>query len=190
MILCIPLTLLGQRFQGGIMAGLNVSQIDGDLREGYNKAGLAGGAFVSTEFTPKWGVRMDIRYAEKGSATSKDNPVVQKFRLQYIEIPLLATYEMVNKLSFQWGISYGYLFSAAQNDGSGYFEFNELPNQNEMAVCAGINYSALHRLDVNARFSYSLFPVWANYSGATYGTRAWFNNVVTFGFYYWIGKRD
>lgn len=188
-LILLPVMSYAQRFRGGALVGMNVSQIDGDNWSGYNKAGLIAGAFISTEFRDQWGAKMEIRYAAKGSATPRNYAFSRKFRLQYIEIPLLATYEPIDKLELQLGVSYGYLYSAAQNDGSGYYVFTDIPNRNEFALCAGVNYELLYNVDVSARFSYSLMPIWADYSGATYGTGAWFNNVISFGFYYWIGGR-
>lgn len=189
-MLSIPIMLSAQRFQGGIVLGMNVSQIDGDNFPGYNKAGLVGGAFVFTEFKDNWGGQMEIRYAAKGSAAPKYYTYVRKYRLQYIEIPVLAQYEPVNKLKLQLGLSFGYLFSAAQSDGGGYEKFNEIPSRGEVAACAGINYSVFTNTDINFRFSYSVLPVFSNYTGATWGTGAWYNNVLTFAFYYRIGNNS
>lgn len=172
------------------MAGMNVSQIDGDNWGGYNKAGLVAGAFVYTEFQEKWGAIMEIRYSAKGSATAPNDPTNRKFRLEYIEIPLLASFEPVNKLKLQFGIMYGYLFKASQNDGSGYYEFGDLPGKSDLLMALGINYELFYNIDVNARFSYSVMPIWSDYSGQSYGTGAWYNNVLSFGFYYWIGGRE
>jgi hypothetical protein len=187
-LLFIPLISSAQRFKGGIVMGMNVSQIDGDRFPGYNKAGLVGGAFVYTDFKDKWGALMEIRYAAKGSAAPKYYSYVRKFRLQYIEIPVLAQYEPVKKLKLQFGLSFGFLFDAAQSDGYGYEKFEEIPSRGEIAACAGINYSVTKHFDVNARFSYSILPVFSNYTGSTWGTGAWYNNVLTFALYYRIGQ--
>lgn len=188
-LLLIPILVSAQRFKGGIVLGMNVSQIDGDKFAGYNKAGVVGGAFVFTEFKDKWSALMEIRYAAKGSATPKYYSYTTKYLLQYIEIPLLAQYEPVNKLKLQFGISIGYLFNASQNDGNGYEKFDEIPTRGEIAVSAGINYTLTKHFDVNARFSYSVLPVFSNYTGSTYGTGAWYNNVITFALYYRIGNK-
>jgi hypothetical protein len=187
-LLCLPMIVSAQRFKGGIFLGMNVSQIDGDNYPGYNKAGLVGGAFVFTEFADKWGAQMEIRYAAKGSAAPKYYNYIKKFRLQYIEVPVLAHYEPLNKLKLQMGLSFGYLFSAAQSDGYGYEKFEEIPSRGEIAACAGINYSFANRFDINARFAYSVLPVFSNYTGSTWGTGAWYNNVLTFALYYRIGQ--
>ncbi len=187
LIIIMPLSINAQRFQGGLVGGFNVSQIDGDYWAGYNKIGVVGGAYVYTDFTERWGAQMEIRYSSKGSATPRYYSQKTRFRLQYIEIPLVAKFQLINKLDLQGGVSIGYLFNAARDDGYGYVKFDEVPERKEIAICAGLNYSIFNRLDVNVRYSYSVFPVFSQYTGATYGTGAWFNNVITFGFYFKIG---
>jgi hypothetical protein len=185
--LLVPVITNAQRFKGGTVVGFNVSQIDGDFWAGYNKAGLVGGAFVYTEFRDHWGSQMEIRYAAKGSATSLNNPVHRKIRLQYIELPLLATYDFFSRFQAQGGVSVGYLFSAAQNEGNGYEEFDQF-DQFEFALDVGVNYKIFEKLSANVRFSYSILPIYALYSGATL-PYAMFNNVLTFAVYYRIGQK-
>jgi hypothetical protein len=189
LILLMPLLVFSQRFQGGIVAGFNASQIDGDYFYGYNKAGLMGGAFVFTEFKDKWKGQMEIRYSAKGSATNKDNIEYQKNLLRYIEVPLIIEYKIFKKVQLQAGASIGYLFYAKQDIGSGYEDYEKKLKPMETAICAGLNASFLDPLNFNIRYSYSLFPVYENYPLESYGTRAWFNNVITFGIYYRIGRK-
>lgn len=190
LLIIFPITLYAQRFKGGLMLGMNVSQIDGDNWGGYNKAGIVGGAYVSTAFTNKWGAQMEIRYAQKGSANPLYDPDRIRYRLQYIEVPVLAKYEPFNKFEFQLGLLFGYLFDAKRNDGYGYEELDDQPDETDVAFLAGINYKLTQRINGNARFSYSLMPVWQNYPGQNYGVGAWYNNVITFGIYYQLGQLE
>jgi len=176
-----------QRFNGGIVLGMNVSQIDGDAWGGYNKAGVVAGAYVFTKLSNNWGAQLEIRYSAKGSAQSLNNMDGRKIRLQYIELPFVATYDFAKKLEASAGASFGYLFSAAQNDGYGYEEFEQF-DKFGVEVCIGLKYSIFDNLSVSARFAYSVVPIYALYSGAS-GGNAMYNNVVTFAFYYRIGNR-
>jgi len=181
----LPGLVAAQRFGGGVAGGLNVSQIDGDYWSGYNKAGLVGGAFVNTSFREHWGAQMEIRYAAKGSAKTLRTTEPRKIRLQYIELPLLITYDFYRVFQAQTGISMGYLFSSAQNEGDGYYEFDEFEPY-ELAFNLGLDYRFLDKLSVNVRFAYSILPTSSYYPGASF-PYATFNNVFTFAFYYRIG---
>jgi outer membrane protein W len=184
--LATPIYLYAQRFGGGVVLGLNISQIDGDFWSGYNKAGGVGGAFVTTEFRDNWGAQMEIRYAAKGAAQSWRVVAPRKIRLQYIELPLLLTYTFYRDFQAQTGVSLGYLFSSAQNDGDGYIEFEQFETY-EIAFNLGLDYKILDKLSVNVRYAYSILPTDAYYSGASF-PYATFNNVITFGLYYHISR--
>jgi hypothetical protein len=192
----IPLTILffvcidisAQRFNGGIVAGINASQIDGDNLSGYYKTGLILGAFVNTPFKDKWGGQLELKYSGKGSSTPYDAPYVQKISLQYIDLPVLATYEAVQNLKIQAGISFNFLFNARYYDGTWFDEWDTEPSKFETSITFGINYRFFKFADINARYSYSLFPVRSQTSTDSWGEGAWFNNVLSFALYFNMGN--
>jgi len=192
-LLILPIFVFSQRFEGGVLMGFNASQIDGDDLWGYNKAGLMGGVFVFTDFTEKWKGQLEIKYSAKGSSTNKDADVQYKYRLQYIEMPVIMEYAMFKKVQLQTGASLGYLFNAGINEGygDGYTKFNDedMPNSLEASLCVGFNASFMDPININVRFSYSLLPVREKFPNDTYDNGSWYNNVVTFGIYYRIGKK-
>jgi Outer membrane protein beta-barrel domain len=188
------LSLSAQRFNGGILAGLNACQIDGDNLSGFYKSGLLLGAFVKTDFVEKWGGQLELKYSGKGSSTPYDSPVVGKIRLSYIDMPVLASYEAVKNLKIQAGLSFNYLFSAAYYDCDWFDFFDDdvelPPNRFETAITFGINYTFFKFADINARYSYSLMPIRSAYSTSSYGEGAWFNNVLSFALYFNIGNSN
>ncbi|HRX13350.1 MAG TPA: hypothetical protein P5210_16925, partial [Draconibacterium sp.] len=67
LLLMICNVALAQRFNGGILAGLNASQVEGDIYRGYHKPGILGGFYVETDLAPAVFMGMEIKYAQKGS---------------------------------------------------------------------------------------------------------------------------
>ncbi len=109
-------------FKGGIVFGMNASQINGDNSAGYNKFGLTGGVQVSivTSEIKYW--TTGIFYSERGSRSRafETGGVPWTIRLPYIEVPFMfnikdwksddsedAFYRMHAGL----GLSYGRLFN-------------------------------------------------------------------------------
>jgi hypothetical protein len=188
----LSLAVSAQRFKGGILAGINACQIDGDNLSGYYKTGLLLGTFVNTEFKDKWGAQLELKYSGKGSSTPFDAAYPRKISLRYIDLPVLASFEAIENLKIQAGLSFNYLFGASYYEGTWYDAFsddNELPpNRFETALTFGVNYRFFRFADINARYSYSLMPVRSQYSTSSWGEGAWFNNVLSFAFYFNIGK--
>lgn len=181
-----------QRFQGGILVGMNASQIDGDTWVGFFKGGILAGAFVNTDLQDKFGAQLEIKYSPKGSAPGSKHPnYPAKIRLNYIDVPIMGTYEAAKNLKLEGGLSFNYLYKAQYFDGA-WFEWDEGegPNSFETAILFGINYRFFQRFDLNLRWNYSLFPVRATYSGSPYSEGAWYNQVINFGLYFHIGPNS
>jgi opacity protein-like surface antigen len=178
-------SISAQRFHGGLLGGINASQIDGDNWDGYHKAGLNFGAFVNTDLKDKWSAQLEIKYSAKGSSNSSPDDL-KMISLRYIDIPVLATYQAMDKLKIQAGVSFNYLFSSMLYEGD-WYPFDEKCNPVESAIAIGINYNLLNNIDVNARYNYSIMPIHSRYSTSSWGDGAWFNNVLSFSVYYNIG---
>lgn len=186
----VSVALNAQRFHGGILAGINASQVDGDSWAGYYKTGLLLGAFVNTDLTQDWGGQLEIKFAGKGAATHPKSPILQKIRLNYIDVPVLAYYKPIEVLKIEGGLSFNYLYNAEYYDGDWMDTWDQEPNKFETAITFGVNYTFFQNFDINARYSYSLFPVRTKYSGSSLGEGAWFNNVLSFALYFHIGRRE
>lgn len=82
----------GQTFKGGIVLGLNGSQLNGDNVAGYNKWGLRGGVSVGVDVSKILNVTVEMLFSQRGSSEKFTmNPVKVKngIGLNYIELPIL-----------------------------------------------------------------------------------------------------
>ena len=95
-----------QEFRSGIIAGLCVSQVDGDNMSGYNRFGPQGGLFANYVFADKNAFQLELLYCMRGSATpSEKEPVVMgEIRSQYIDIALYYKYLFNDKINAKIGI--------------------------------------------------------------------------------------
>lgn len=180
-----------QRFQGGVLVGLNASQIDGDTWAGFFKGGLLTGAFVNTHLRDKWGAQLEIKYSAKGSAPhpeSADYPM--KIKLTYIDVPVVARYEAVNHLNIEGGLSINYLFNSKAFVGSWMDLDQEGLKSFETAIVIGINYQFFQRFDFNIRYNYSLLPIRGKYVTSTWGDGVWYSQVINFALYFHFGQTE
>jgi hypothetical protein len=179
----------GTRFNAGIRGGVAGTQIAGDGYKGFDKAGVIAGPYVSTQFTDKFGAKLEMLYIQKGSWDPAD-PEKGKFEsyrinLSYIELPVMATYKL-GKFNWETGVSFGTLLSSSQEDENGpiseqmaFLEFNDF----ELAVNLGLTYSLSDRFVVNVRYSRSFLPIanevifrprFGGFFGGSYNTVAQF----------------
>ena len=190
-LLMLSLTnLLSQGFQGGIVAGLNASRIDGDGHELYGKLGLNAGAFVSRAIIPDvlfW--QMEVKYTSRGKYNLErdiQGTIVglELIDLRYAELPLSVHYFFTGKVQFEVGLAPDLLLMQRYEDENG-----ETPvplydqgtfRRAGITAFAGANYFILEPLALGIRFNYSAFPFYKFDAYAVrYRDSGWFHDVLS-----------
>lgn len=112
LLLFISITMMfvasatAQSFYGGVALGGVTSQVDGDGNNGFHKFGFTGGGFVGLKLSDIFDVQLEIKYIQKGSKSSVEDPSSFKIRLDYVEMPLVASANLdflkVNGRKLDW----------------------------------------------------------------------------------------
>ena len=181
-----------QNFEGGVLAGLTASQIDGDNYRGYNKVGLQAGGWVRRMFTYTLGGQMEIRYVQKGALkrNTVDDPTYSRTSLHYIDVPLMAQFFYNEDVILELGIGPEILLFAKQEDENGELPIPD-PKYNRLTVSAiaGIGYRFLEVFSVHFRFNYSILPIRPHPSGQSYLlNQGHYSNVLSIAVNYEIGN--
>lgn len=119
--LVISTKVQSQRFLGGIVGGFNLSQIDGDLLQGYNQVGFNVGGRVAAVLADKWQLSLEFLFAQQGSNKStSDNAsaVFDNIRLNFVEVPVMINF-IDWKFHVSTGLSYARLMSYSATDFTG-----------------------------------------------------------------------
>lgn len=179
--------LQAQDFGAALHIGSNFSQVDGDQLGGYNKVGLNAGLEINRQIKPDWQAAFEIRFSMKGAkkVIDIDNPSPDlKLSYHYLEVPLLARYTKLEKITPYGGISLGVnVFN--QRDDNGFISKEEKLNRAEVGFHLGGNYALNDQWSVDFRHTYSLlsvrdYPVIVN-SPTVFGRAGWYNRLFTLG---------
>jgi hypothetical protein len=98
-----------RRFEGAAIAGFNLSQVDGDLLDGYNKPGVNVGARVDAILTDRWQVGLEFLFVQQGASRNNNDNLASRFdkiRLNMVEVPVLVHFRDW-KMEVSAGGSYG-----------------------------------------------------------------------------------
>lgn len=153
--LFIP-TLASGQTEFGIKGGLNLSDvvmtnyIDPDVESALAlKLGLHAGVYVSGMVSERIGVSGELLYSDKGVKG------LSNIHLHYITIPILAQYQLTDRLIGELGPEPGYLFSARSNHGSVSNTYN---NKFDVSLDAGVRFNAQKWL-IALRYCAGVFSV-------------------------------
>jgi len=155
----------GQRFEGGILGGLNASQVDGDTFSGYHKPGIALGGFVQTELSRTVYIGMELKFMQKGSrnvdSLATNGQIKYIMRLNYVDLPVYLGIRTSDKISVLLGISTGYLISGKEINDYGPFPEEDQHAFNEFDIqgILGFRFQFTKRLYVDLRGNYSVVPI-------------------------------
>lgn len=179
-LMLLPLGVMAQpalsqpqpRFQAGIIAGGNFSQVDGDLDAGVHKVGLNAGFSSYTMLAPDLYLNLELLYSQKGSRFGREEYnyyagpylTVYQMRLNYIEIPLLLHYEVAPRWLIGAGVSYNRLLQSEERFRSlyGWITFDPekyLYKKNEWEYVGSASFRLSNKVTAELRYQYSITPV-------------------------------
>ena len=141
-----------QNFDAFAELGINASQIDGDELAGYNQAGLRLGAHIAWPLDSSWLVRGGMVYSGKGSRHGERDLIFQILRVNYLELPLVAQYALLEQVSLTAGFTANYLIQAKIDAGFGFERARDRFRDFDVCYTAGVMYQPFD----NAAFSLSI----------------------------------
>lgn len=196
---CISNLTHAQEFYGGILGGINGTQIEGDASSGYLKLGLSGGVWFQREISDNlfWGA--EIKFIQKGSrkipSYKHQNFDIIIIRLDYIEMPVVFGYTYKD-YGFFAGLSYNQLVHKRQ-----LFNGEDQPidiTNWELGILAGIKFQLqllinrtwAENFTLDTRLQYSAFSIDKNHDfflgNKGYLRDSNYNNVISTTLFYRI----
>ena len=199
-----------QRIKGAIIAGANLSQVDGDHIYGFNKIGANIGAAAIFPFAKNLSFSIETIYNQKGSHQSKQwddvdslgNPITGEYdlKLNYLEIPFLVQYTDRDIITAGIGFSYGRLVGIKEYEQGRLIESTTLNSgpysRDDYCVVADLRFrihKKIPRFKFNIRYSYSMAKIRTRDFYDKYGeyidTRKQYNNVISFRLIYVFNEK-
>ena len=188
-LMAFALNLSAQKFIGGVVGGMNLTQIEGDQVNGYKKAGfnLGGMVMLSLDKKQRFFVTTEILYTQKGAYQSNysgtvksfpyddtllNNPsfekidkIYYKIRLDYVEVPVVFHYEdPLSGFAVGIGASWARLVNY-QETLFGQRLFSDLQSgrykRNDWSFLVDVKIPVYKALKFNFRYQYSIVPMGA-----------------------------
>jgi hypothetical protein len=193
----LSLPVFAQKFEGGLLAGFNGSQVRGHLMSnGFHKFGLLGGAWVQSAISDNLYWEMELKFSQKGfkiSPTIKNGGYLYIYQLNYIDMPVAFGYQANDVFSLFAGLSFDYLISSSARDNYGTVEFEGGPRNWELGIFTGlrVKFDQLVKQEwaknfkLDFRYQFSAIPIYTtNNKLFYYSPYSQFNSVISTALYY------
>jgi len=177
--------LQAQTFKGIITAGANACQIDGDGLSGFHKPGYMLGLGVERSIYKRWSASLGIEFMEKGSRTSsKDSVLYFKWKMQYIDFPLILSFKAHSRFRFQLGITPSLLVNERRDDGFGYQKPIVKSDVVHLLIAPAVEFFPVDNVSLLLRYQYSL----VRFNSQVQNTIPKFHNLITVGLRFYFGN--
>lgn len=199
-LLSIGMKSHAQSFDGGLLAGVVTSQINGDGYAGYHQIGWTAGFFGRIPTTRPSSWQMELKYSLFGAhSDTKEvdwglSPM--SIRLHYVELPLMYRYNLsglningktLDFITFEIGLSGDFLIRGLQSadnesafDNTSWLFFSMTGN-------VGIQFDLNDRLGVNVRSMNSITPCRLHPEAPVFSWFHYYNIVLEATLVYTIG---
>jgi len=174
-VLVMPAMAMAQSFNGGLIAGATMTQVNGDGYGGFHQIGFTGGGFINLPFGQCSAEQLELKYSMYGSHSSTNEVVVNqqpkyKLRLNYIELPIMYQYSLTKLRIGQRSLSFITLEAGLSVDYLIYYidETNGIPNTSAgwLAFSAtgnvGVHFTMPYGFGINIRSMNSILPIRVN----------------------------
>ncbi|KAF2518520.1 PorT family protein [Flavobacterium salilacus subsp. salilacus] len=139
-----------QEIKFGVKAGLNIADFGGDAETEGSRTGFHAGGLAEFKLTETFSIQPELLYSMQG-AKGKDILTGEEYDLKfdYINIPIMAKYYLMEGLSIEAGPQVGFLMSAKAEDE----DIKDSYKSIDIALNGGVAYDLPMGLFFQARYS-------------------------------------
>ena len=176
-MIALSCTAFAQDLTYGVRAGLNVANISGDDAPDDTDArmGAAVGGFVNYALTEKISIQPELQYSMQG-ATLKAGDLESDLNLDYLNVPVLVGYNLMEGLNVLTGPQLGLLLSAEADLDGETSDVKDDYKSTDVAWAIGGSYD-LNNLNFNLRYNMGLTSIGEEVDGESADVK---NGVIQF----------
>ena len=145
----------------GLKTGLNVASISGDETENLSsRTGFFFGGFAELCVSNDFAIQPELLYSMQGAEYTMSEGYDGKFKLDYLNVPVMAKVKVTDELYFEAGPQVGILLSAkdefASSGDSGEEDIKDEIKGVDFGANVGVGYQFEGGLNIGARYNLGL----------------------------------
>lgn len=170
-VLCFMSTQ-AQEVRFGAKAGLNLANVTGEQNTKI-KAGLLAGVLAEIKFSDQLALQPEIVYSSQGAKSDNSDSTL---RLNYLNIPLMAKFYPMERLSLQAGPQIGFLMGAKAKTPFSTTDVKDNYKSVDFSLNLGLGYDFTENIFADARYNIGL----SNFNDVKTNTEKYRNSVIQF----------
>lgn len=184
-VLLTTLNVAAQKVTFGAKAGFNLATLTGDVEDMKSLPGYHVGAIADIQLTEKFSIQPELLYSLEGGKSSlyyKDEfsllDTKEEVKLGYLNLPVMAKYNVIDGLSLEMGPQIGYLLHAKSHydvkmnfgeeiniDESGKEDIKDFVEKINVGVNFGLGYQLKNNMFFQARYHLGLSNINKDFQG-------------------------
>jgi len=143
-------TAMAQDMKFGAKAGLNLAKLTPELtdfRTSFHLGGMAEFA-IAEDFA----IQPELLYSGYGAKDQNDSDNNEIFKIDYLTVPVLAKYYVIDNLSIEAGPQLGFLLSAKQEDNGETDDLKDITKSTDFGFAVGAGYKFDNGLNLGLRY--------------------------------------
>ncbi len=139
-----------QDIKFGVKAGLNLSTLQPELTESRTSFHL--GAVAEIQLSDVFSIQPELLYSAQGAKDQDDSDNNEIFRVDYLTLPVLAKYYLIDGLSVEGGPQVGFLLSSEGEDNGETADLKDVTKGLDIGLAFGLGYKMDNGLNFGLRY--------------------------------------
>lgn len=140
-----------QQVKFGLKAGMNVSTFTGDAKDAKSLVGFQAGAFAQVPISGKFTFQPEVLYSGQG-AKGKEDGVTIKWTADYVNVPLMVSYNIAEKFNVEAGPQVGFLISSKVKGDGVSVDVKDSMKSVDFSLNVGASYDITSNILVGVRY--------------------------------------
>ena len=145
------LNVNAQELKFGIKGGLNIATLGGDKQNVEPRIGFHAGGFLSVPLVTDFKLQPEIIYSQQGAQADFGG---DEIKYDYLNIPVMAKYQLIKNLNVQTGLQLGILLSAKEELRGFEIDLKEATRSTDLSMCFGLGYETDDNIFINVRYNF------------------------------------
>lgn len=164
-VVLMAFTVNAQDVNFGLKAGANFATITGDDTDDLStRTSFHVGALAEIGISDTFSIQPEVLYSSQGAEYEDSDGYDGKFKLDYLNIPVLAKVTVAEGLSVEAGPQIGFLLSAKDeyDDGagdSGEEDIDEFIKGTDFGAAVGLTYGLANGINFGARYTFGISDI-------------------------------